>query len=237
MKNYSRIAAATLLLVRHNARAEVEVFPGPGILECNMGTCDFSTRPGLGCSDPCHTTHRNHMNMYDWAMEDVADVSGTYNFRGANGGAGNVCMYRHAERIESYYPEQHVTIEQGCIARCTGCTFSRTKEIVGPALLQCDEGRCTRYTTDENSDCGDAIEKASVSYGSLHTAVGGDNKVHILHGFERINTGNNKVRIPRGCNLDCSGCTFQPLDRQPAQPATQQHPSRLRQFVDSLFGS
>ena len=85
----------------------------------------------------------------------------------------------------------------------TSCT-------AGVGLLDCLNGRCTEYTTNDDFDCGDAIELASDSWGSFETLLDGDNIVHYLHGYDGIVT-NVPIEIPEECTFDCSGCTFQPL--------------------------
>ena len=116
----------------------------------------------------------------------------------------------------------------------SGCTFAPTIEIceciienarfmhlyfaanlnlmytAGPGLLDCLNGRCTQYTTNDDFDCGDKIELASDSWGSFETLLDGDNIVHYLHGYDGIVT-NVPIEIPEECTFDCSGCTFQPL--------------------------
>lgn len=75
-------------------------------------------------------------------------------------------------------------------------------------MLDCENGRCTAYTTDDTFDCGNAIEEASAGFGSFQTLHDGDNIVHILHGFEGIDTDIMPIDIPETCTLDCSGCSF-----------------------------
>ena len=122
MKNHHirTVAAAAIcqLLVRGSEGADT--FIGDGLIECEMGSCEFAVAPELGCSDPCNTSHRD--NMYHFAFEDVSDVSSDFRLRGASndGIDGDPCFHRHAEDIDAYYPDQIVEIQEGCTARCTG---------------------------------------------------------------------------------------------------------------------
>ena len=87
-------------------------------------------------------------------------------------------------------------------------------------MLDCENGRCTAYTTDDTFDCGDAIEEASAGFGSFQTLHDGDNIVHILHGFEGIDTDVMPIDIPETCTLDCSGCSFTATRRSSRLTAT-----------------
>ena len=79
----------------------------------------------------------------------------------------------------------------------------------GPGKLKCqDDGRCTGYSDDPSFDCGNEIETASETFGSLHTLSGGDDTVFSLYGFEGIEA-RWPIDIPSSCHLECSGCTFQ----------------------------
>lgn len=225
------IAPAIILLLLINvsnaAVAGVDTFVGPGVMECDVGQCSFSVDPGLGCADPCHTLR--HQHMFDLAFKHVAEVSSNVVAPG-----GRVCYKKQAKNINSYFPDEYVTIEKGCTAKCTGCSFSPTKDIcksykifictlrqvllasltklnchaqhtiAGPANINCRAGRCFAYT-DKNFKCGNAIASASKDWGSFHTLAGGDDDTHSFHGYEHINT-NGPITIPKGCNLECSRC-------------------------------
>ena len=109
-------------------RRRKDAYVGPGILECNSGQCNFSLKPGLGCSDPCHTFHSDH--MYDRAFDEVSNVSRDFamSVREPSNDhiAGEPCYHRSAKNIDAYYPDKFVSIEDGCIAKCSGCKFSPT---------------------------------------------------------------------------------------------------------------
>lgn len=140
MKNHHirTVAAAAIfqLLVRGSQSADT--FIGPGVVDCEMGSCSFAVAPELGCSDPCHTSHRDH--MYHFAFEDVSDVSSDFSLRGASndGIDGDPCFHRHAEDIDAYYPDQIVEIKEGCTAQCTG---------------ECDLCSCWRAALQSKMSC------------------------------------------------------------------------------------
>eukprot|EP01083_Nonionella_stella_P200083 733117_1 len=92
----------------------------------------------------------------------------------------------------------------------------------GPGRLNCDNGRCTDYTTEE-FNCGRKIERASDSWGSLQTLPHGDDTVHSFHGFEGINTV-MPAYIPNGCTLECSGCDFEGIRRDRQKNLRSNHP-------------
>ncbi len=76
----------------------------------------------------------------------------------------------------------------------------------GPTQIDCKNGRCTNYTTDD-LNCGTGIEAASEAYGSFQIPLTDGDQVYSLYGFEGINNiGTAPVQIPSKCNLDCSGC-------------------------------
>jgi len=95
-----------------------------------------------------------------------------------------------------------------CLSFATDIWFFLFDAAAGPGVLDCENGRCTAYTTDDTFDCGNAIEEASAGFGSFQTLHDGDNIVHILHGFEGIDTDIMPIDIPETCTLDCSGCSF-----------------------------
>ena len=242
LRKYNRfaiVAVATLPFLLRQSLAQVDTFVGPGIIECEMGECDFSVDPSLGCSDPCHTSYSRH--MYEMAFEDLSRVSNDFHFRDGEASNDNLfgepCFHKRAEYIYSYFPDQYVHILEGCTARCIGCTFAQTQTIrklciyfyyflyvvsnlicefnmtAGPALLECQYGRCTNYTTQSGFDCGDDIEAASDGYGSFHTPTY-HGKSYDFYGYEGIDTGMKPIKIPKKCTLDCSGCTVVEEERR-----------------------
>ena len=104
-----------LLLIRKNQAIDPDrsTFVGPGVIECDAGQCDFSVDPSLGCSDPCHTL--THEHMYDLPFKHVGVVSSSVVAPGRR-----VCYKKEANNINSYFPDQYVTIEKGCTAKCSG---------------------------------------------------------------------------------------------------------------------
>jgi hypothetical protein len=116
MKAIGIIIAATSL----DLALAVNTFVGPGIIECNVGQCEFSGRAGpvAGCSDPCHTIKTRH--SFDFAFREVSDISGPQSY------GGKQCYFKYAKNIDSYYPDQYVEIERGCTAKCSGCVFAPT---------------------------------------------------------------------------------------------------------------
>jgi hypothetical protein len=182
-----------------------EVFVGPGVLECSQANCTFEVDASLGCADPCQT--RSAPRMYEYPFDAFSMVSDPYYdvATDVDSGDGYVepCFYRSATDINTWSPEDAV-INEGCTARCTGCTFAGPiVSITGPALLQCNDGRCTKYVHGETFDCGTAIEEASEAYGMLATLPDGENVSHNFYGFEGIN---GSVEIPVTCSLECTGC-------------------------------
>ena len=183
-----------------------EVFVGPGVLECSQANCTFEVDASLGCADPCQT--RSAPRMYEYPFDTFSTVSDPYydvatDVDSGDGSYVEPCFYRSATDINTWSPEDAV-INEGCTARCTGCTFAGPiVSITGPALLQCNDGRCTEYVHGETIDCGSAIEDASESYGMLATLSDGENVSHNFYGFEGIN---GSVEIPVTCSLECTGC-------------------------------
>lgn len=144
------------------------------------------------------------------------------------------CFFQYAKHIDAQYPDWYVDIEEGCTAKCNGCIFAPTVMFRkwlfeyssfwlmhtharcslrmqisnrikgGPTKIDCQNGRCTNYTTDILV-CGDEIEEASESFGSYQTLLDGSNIVHSLHGYEGINKA-EPITIPKNCILNCSGC-------------------------------
>jgi len=199
MKILSRIVTLTTSMAAVLGHTRADIFRGPGLLECAAGDCYFSVDANLGCSDPCHTRTSDH--MYDVAIDDVAVVTlGT-----SNDFSDTSCYHRHATDIDSIFPDQYVTIEEGCTARCSGCTFSPTELFTGPTQINCIAGRCHMYTEDSTFGCGDDIELASDAYGELNTLLGGSNTVSTLVGYEGINNI-APITLPATCQLECSGC-------------------------------
>lgn len=232
MKILSRIVTLTTSMAAVLGHTRADIFRGPGLLECAAGDCYFSVdgksqqsrirldvpiiygnayiiisycirsllhTANLGCSDPCHTRTSDH--MYDVAIDDVAVVTlGT-----SNDFSDTSCYHRHATDIDSIFPDQYVTIEEGCTARCSGCTFSPTELFTGPTQINCIAGRCHMYTEDPTFGCGDDIELASDAYGELNTLLGGSNTVSTLVGYEGINNI-APITLPATCQLECSGC-------------------------------
>lgn len=183
-----------------------ETFIGPGVLECSQANCTFEVDASLGCADPCQT--RSAPRMYEYPFETFSTVSDPYydvatDVDSGDGSYVEPCFYRSATDINTWSPEDAV-INEGCTAHCTGCTFSGPiVSITGPALLQCTDGRCTKYVHGETFDCGTAIEEASEAYGMLATLPDGENISHNFYGFEGIN---GSVEIPVTCSLECTGC-------------------------------
>lgn len=183
-----------------------EVFVGPGVLECSQANCTFEVDASLGCADPCQT--RSAPRMYEYPFDAFSTVSDPYydvatDVDSGDGSYVEPCFYRSATDINTWSPEDAV-INEGCTARCTGCTFAGPiVSITGPALLQCNDGRCTKYVHGETFDCGSAIEEASEAYGMLATLPDGENVSHNFYGFEGIN---GSVEIPVTCSLECTGC-------------------------------
>lgn len=178
-----------------------QTFVGPGVMECSDAVCTFEVDAGLGCTDPCHT--RSAPRMYEYPFSSFSTVDDPYYE------SDELCFYRKATGINTWSPELAV-IEEGCTARCTGCTFaSPIVSVSGPSMLQCNDGRCTKYVYGETFDCGTAIETASEGYGTLSTLPDGEDVVHEFHGFEGIN---GSFEIPDTCNLECTGCTSVPID-------------------------
>ena len=173
-----------------------EVFIGPGVLECSQANCTFEVDASLGCADPCQT--RSAPRMYEYPFDAFSTVSDPYydvatDVDSGDGSYVEPCFYRSATDINTWSPEDAV-INEGCTARCIGCTFAGPIiSITGPALLQCNDGRCTKYVHGETFDCGSAIEDASESYGMLATLPDGENVSHNFYGFEGIN---GSVEIP-----------------------------------------
>ena len=171
------------------------VFVGPGLIECSSGECDFSVQPGLLLSDPCHIYTSNH--PYEESFEDISVISHEW--------SNDISI--HATSIDSYFPNQYVTILEGCTAECTSdCTFSPTQMFIGPTKIDCLEGRCSGYSQD-TFDCGDDIEIASDSYGSFQTLLGGSNTVSTFSGYEGISNSAQPITLPANCTLECSGCS------------------------------
>ena len=188
----SRIATGllTAAAIVHESHC---TFVGPGLIECAAGECDFSIQPGL--SDPCHIYTSNH--PYEESFEDVSVI--TYEW------SNDVSM--HATSIDSYFPNQYVTILEGCTADCSSdCTFSSTETFVGPTQIDCLTGRCSGYS-QTYFDCGEHIEIASESYGSFQTLLSGSNTVSTFSGYEGISNSVQPINLPANCTLECSGCT------------------------------
>ena len=128
----SRLSILTAAALVHDSCG---VFVGPGLIECEAGECDFSVQPGL--SDPCHIYTSNH--PYEESFEDISVITNEWS---------NDISIR-ATSIDSYFPNQYVTILDGCTAECTSdCTFSPTQMFIGPAKIDCLEGRCSGYSQD-----------------------------------------------------------------------------------------
>lgn len=191
------VAAVQLLLISESQAALINrsTFVGPGVMECDAGECEFTVDPSLGCADPCHT--QTHEHIYDLAFKHVADTNSNVVVPG-----GQVCYAKQAKNIVSSFPNEYVAIEAGCTAKCTGCSFAPTIAISGPAKLKCRAGRCFAHTT-KRFDCGNEIAAASRDWGSFETVVNGDDETNSFHGFEHIG---GRVRIPDGCDLECSRC-------------------------------
>ena len=121
MKGISKIITAGLDLLMLTQKCDtLDIFVGPGVIECNSGQCQFSGgRAGMfGCTDPCHTKTRSH--MYDNSFREVSDVSGNQSYN------GKLCYFKYAKNIDSYYPDQYVEIKKGCTAKCNRCEFAST---------------------------------------------------------------------------------------------------------------
>mmetsp|Transcript_23562 Transcript_23562/g.30134 ORF Transcript_23562/g.30134 Transcript_23562/m.30134 type:complete len:229 (-) Transcript_23562:58-744(-) len=205
----SILTAALILLSVHGdqVRKQMATFRGPGVVECSKGECDFSIKSGLGCVDPCHTLHHHH--MYDMTFGQVSEVSTDFQMSNPSNDniIGGPCFHRNAKNIEAHFPDGYISIEEGCIAHCKGCTFAPIVTASGPGMLKCQNGRCTSYTT-AHFDCGKGIEEASETSGSFHTVLSGDDTSYSFYGYEGINT-RKPIKIRHGCNLECSGCSFQ----------------------------
>jgi hypothetical protein len=184
--------------------ADEQTFVGPGVMECSNAVCTFEVDDGLGCTDPCHT--RYAPRMYEYPFSSFSTAGDPYYHPEDE---EELCFYRNATDINTWSPEL-AQIEEGCTARCTGCTFaSPIVSISGPSVLQCNDGRCTKYIHGETFDCGTALETASEAYGSLATLGEGEDVAHVFYGFEGIN---GSIEIPETCNLECTGCTSEPID-------------------------
>lgn len=165
-------------------------------------------------ADPCHTRSSGH--MYEMAFEDIAEVGGGYYISGSN-----TCRYNRATSIDSLFPDQYVTIDEGCTAQCTGCTFKETEKFSGPVQIDCLAGRCSTFTRD-TFNCGDDIELASDSHGMMQTLLHGQDAASTFAGFEGVNSGKQPISLPPGCSLECSGCS-------------RHVPGRTRNMVGKLF--
>lgn len=178
----------------------METFIGPGVMECSNAVCTFEVDADLKCADPCHT--HSAPRMYEYPFLTFSTVSDPYYE------SDELCFYRNAAEINTHSPELAV-IEEGCTARCTGCTFaSPIVSVSGPSMLQCNDGRCTKYVHGETFDCGRDIEVASEGYGTLSTLTDDEDIPHEFHGFEGIN---GSFEIPDTCKLECTGCSV-PMD-------------------------
>mmetsp|Transcript_10030 Transcript_10030/g.15030 ORF Transcript_10030/g.15030 Transcript_10030/m.15030 type:complete len:387 (-) Transcript_10030:106-1266(-) len=185
-------------------KEDEQTFIGPGVMECSNAVCTFEVDENLGCADPCHT--QSAPDMYEYPLYTFSTVGDPYF---ADPSEEEPCYYRNASNINTWAPEL-APIEEGCTARCTGCTFaSPIVSVSGPSRLQCNDGRCTKYVHGETFECGSAIEAASDAYGSLATLPDGEHIPHEFHGFEGIN---GSFEIPATCNLECTGCTSHPID-------------------------
>lgn len=196
---------ASRLSSDHDRDLEEETFIGPGVMECSNAQCTFEVDSSLGCADPCHT--REAPKRYEYPFDSFSTVSDPY-FNVASDGVNSTeepCFYRSATDINTWSPELAV-IEEGCTAKCTGCTFAAPiVSVSGPAQLQCSDGRCTKYVHGETFDCGTAIEIASEGYGVLSTLPDNETIPHEFYGYEGIN---GMVQIPSTCSLECTGCTL-----------------------------
>ena len=189
--------------------AEVDAFVGPGVLECSNAMCTFEVDEALGCADPCHTLSGRH--MYDYPFSSISTLSRP-TYSGANDAISNdglirslsePCSYRKAKNINTWEPEL-ISIEEGCTARCTGCTFAGpTISVQGAATLECNDGRCVKYVHGDTFQCGNAIEAASEASGSMSIISDGEDISHNFYGFEGIN---GSVKLPATCSLECTGC-------------------------------
>lgn len=185
-------------------REDEQTFVGPGVMECSNAVCTFEVDESLGCADPCHTKYAP--KMYEYPFFTFSTVDDPYY---KDSSEEEVCYFRNATDINTWNPEL-ATIEEGCTAHCTGCTFaSPIVTVSGPSKLQCDGGRCVKYVWGETFECGTAIEAASEAYGTLSTLPDGEYIPHEFHGYEGIN---GSFEIPETCNLECTGCTSHPID-------------------------
>ena len=145
-------------------REDEQTFVGPGVMECSNAVCRFEVDQTLGCADPCHTL--SAPEMYEYPFRTFSTVGDPYY---KDSSEEEVCYFQNATDINTWKPELAV-IEEGCTAHCTGCTFaSPIVTVSGPSMLQCEDGRCTKYVHGEPFECGKAIEAASDAYGSLAT--------------------------------------------------------------------
>ena len=108
-------------------RWKAEIYEGPGIVQCEGGSCQFAVRSYRGCYDACHTMQSSH--IYDSAFEDIAGFVSSGNLRQGVDGNGKPCYYKRARNIHAAIPDSYVEIESGCVARCKGCTFAKTRVI------------------------------------------------------------------------------------------------------------
>mmetsp|Transcript_13804 Transcript_13804/g.24968 ORF Transcript_13804/g.24968 Transcript_13804/m.24968 type:complete len:293 (+) Transcript_13804:206-1084(+) len=198
--------------------AEEDPFVGPGVLECNNAVCTFEVDEELGCADPCHTLSGRH--MYDYPFSSISNLSSP-NYSGASDAISNdglvrslsePCSYRKAKNINTWEPEL-ISIEEGCTARCTGCTFAGpTISVQGAATLECIDGRCVKYVHGNTFQCGNAIEAASEASGSISILSDGEDISDNFYGFEGIN---GSINLPATCSLECTGCKSYPIVRLP----------------------
>lgn len=184
-------------------REDEQTFIGPGVMECSNAVCRFEVDASLGCADPCHTL--SAPEMYEYPFRTFSTVDDPYY---KDSSEEEVCYFQNATDINTWNPELAV-IEEGCTAHCTGCTFaSPIVTVSGPSMLQCEDGRCTKYVHGETFECGKAIEAASEAYGSLATLPDGEDIPHEFYGYEGIN---GSFEIPETCNIECTGCTSHPI--------------------------
>ena len=200
--------AASIILFQVNGRIRAgelqESYSGPGRIECYEGSCDFTNDISLGCSDPCHTYTIS--NPFEYSFTQVAKVTGKIRQHPSH----ELCNYRKASNIntEDWWDHWGLKIDAGCIASCTGCSFSPTETYTGPGSFQCVQGDCYNYTHGGvYNDCGTEVQDASEEWGAISVLGHGLDDAQVFSGYNNITT-DKPILLGEECTLDCSGCQF-----------------------------